>query len=117
MSLTLVTVEIGQILEELVSVAHQDLHYGTSLVGVGNKHLHVTYLAHTFATTKAAFIPTGTTTYLTASEGICSPCTATITKCGNTLYNTHNKGMTVSMTGVQALYNLTAYKETLNRVI
>ena len=37
--LTLVTVEIGQVLEELVSVAHQDLNYCTSLVGVCNKHL------------------------------------------------------------------------------
>lgn len=37
--LTLVTVEISQVLEKLVSIAHQDLYYGPSLVGISNKHL------------------------------------------------------------------------------
>lgn len=52
--LTLVTVEIGQVLEELVSVAHQDLHYCTSLVGVCNKHLHEQLVAYTVARVHSA---------------------------------------------------------------
>jgi len=37
---TFVTMEVGKILQQLVSVAHQDLNYGPGLVWVGYKHLH-----------------------------------------------------------------------------
>ena len=43
--LTLVTVELSQVLEKLVSVTHQDFHYWASLVGIGNKYLHGTQIA------------------------------------------------------------------------
>lgn len=45
--LTLVTVEISQVLEKLVSVAHQDVHYRAGLVGIGNKNLRETQIAST----------------------------------------------------------------------
>ena len=48
-ALTLVTVEISQILEELVSVAHQNVNDGASLVGVGDKHLQASYRQRTFS--------------------------------------------------------------------
>ncbi len=36
---TFVTVKVSEVLEQLVSVAHQDLNYGPGLVWVGYKHL------------------------------------------------------------------------------
>ncbi len=36
---TFVTMEVSEVLEQLVSVAHQDLNYGPGLVWVGYKHL------------------------------------------------------------------------------
>lgn len=36
---TFVTVEVSEVLEQLVSVAHQDLNYGPGLVWVGDKYL------------------------------------------------------------------------------
>ena len=45
--LTLVTVEISQVFEKLVSVAHQNVHYRASLVGIGNKNLQETQMAST----------------------------------------------------------------------
>ena len=66
--LTLVTVEISQILEKLVSVAHQNLDYGPSLVRIGNKHLQETWTASSCCkratSLKLAIIATGGPAYL-----------------------------------------------------
>lgn len=51
---TLVTVEVSQILEELVSVAYQNINDGASLVWVSNKHLQASYIECTSAGPQAA---------------------------------------------------------------
>lgn len=46
-ALTLVTVEVSQILKKLVSVAYQNINDWTSLVGVCNKHLQASNIKWT----------------------------------------------------------------------
>ena len=53
-ALTLVTVEVSQILEELVSVAYQNINDWASLVGVCNKHLQASYIEWTSCRTKGS---------------------------------------------------------------
>ena len=37
---TFITMEVSEVLQQLVPVAHQYLDNGPSLIGIGNKHLH-----------------------------------------------------------------------------
>ena len=38
---TFITMEVSEVLQQLVPVAYQYLNDGPSLVGIGNKHLHI----------------------------------------------------------------------------
>ena len=53
--LTFVTVEISQVLEEFVSVAHQDVHYRACLVGISNKYLQETQIVLTCCKNASSF--------------------------------------------------------------